>query len=305
MSDDYNAIRTAVKVAESGSFVRASELLHVPTSTVSARVQALERSLGVKLFQRSTRRVRLTEAGQRFLEHARGGCEAFEDAISAATEMAQQPRGLLRIAAPALFANHILPQLLPRFVAKYPDLKMVVTAVNRLPDLVEKGFDVGIGVGPARWASYTRRSLFAFLQGIYASPRLLGRHGHLTKVDELGQLPWLSSQTDSATVTCVLHNGSRSQTIKLVPHVSVSDVSALHGLTAAGLGAALLPEQLCEEDVAAGRLVRVLPGWRTEPVPVSAYYSRRQLEPERVKVFLDYLIEWFTKSVSAQVTSLP
>jgi DNA-binding transcriptional LysR family regulator len=291
---DYNAAYTAVKVAENGSFVRASEQLQLPVSTVSARVQALERSLGVKLFLRSTRRVRLTEAGQNFFEHARRGGEAFEDAVRAATQLAEQPRGLLSVIAPALFARHLLPQLLPRFLTRYPDLSLTVDAVNTLPDLVERGADIGIGVGTARGAGYTRRSLVAFSQAVYASPHFVARWGTPMKLEELTARPLLTVGS-RPTAAWVLANGSRRQEIKIRARVNVSDVSAVYGLTVAGIGAALLPEPMCQEDLASAKLIRLLPGWATPPVQVSAYYPRRLLEPRKVQLFLDYLIEWFAK----------
>src|SRR4051794_32378569 len=130
---DYNAVLTAVKVAQCGGFTRAGELLRVPASTVSARVQTLERTLGVRLFERSTRRVRMTEAGRAFFEHASRGSEALEDAVTAATQLADRPRGVLRVVAPALFARHLLPQILPRFFARYPEITLTFDAVNALP----------------------------------------------------------------------------------------------------------------------------------------------------------------------------
>lgn len=292
---DYNAIYTAVRVADYGSFTRASDVLQVPASTVSARVQELERRLGVKLFQRSTRRVRVTEAGQMFFEHARRGREAFDDAVTAAAQLAQRPRGLLHIVAPTLFARHLLPRLLPRFLAKYPDLKLTFDAVNRLPDLVEHGADVGIGVGPSRRATYIRRSLFSFSQAVYATPHFVARWGNPAKPDDLERVPLISLGTKPIIASWALVNGSQTQKIKVRPQISISDVTAIHGLTLAGIGAALLPEQLCQEDVTAGSLVRLLPDWSTQRVQVSAYYLRRRLEPEKVKVFLDHLIEWFGK----------
>src|SRR4051794_26617154 len=182
---DYNAVLTAVNVARCGSFVRAGELLGCPASTVSARVQTLERSLGVRLFERSTRRVRITEAGRAFFEHAQRGSEAFDDAVTAATQLADRPRGALRVAVPALFARHLLPKMLPRFLAKYPDITLTFDAVNELPDLMAHGADIAIGVGKPRGNAYTRRGLFSFSQGVYANPQLVARCGTPGEPEEL------------------------------------------------------------------------------------------------------------------------
>ncbi|MBN9657879.1 MAG: LysR family transcriptional regulator [Acidobacteria bacterium] len=291
---DYNGLNTAVKVAETGSFVRAAEQLRLPVSTVSARVQALERHLRVRLFHRSTRRVRLTEAGQLFFERARAGSEAFDDAIEAATRLSERPHGLLRVVAPALFARHVLPRLLPRFLDKYPDLTLSFECTNVLPDLVECGADVGIGVGPTRWAAYVRRPLFSFSQAVYASPQFVARWGNPAKPEDLAALPLLSVGTQP-TVSWALVDGSNQRSIEARARVSANDVSAVHGLALSGIGAALLPEQLCEEDLGRGTLVKLLESWGTQPLAVSAYYPRRMLEPGKVKVFLDYLKEWYAK----------
>jgi DNA-binding transcriptional LysR family regulator len=298
MHVDYNAVATAVKVAELNSFTRASELLQTPTSTVSARVQALEATLGTKLFQRSTRRVRLTEAGQLFFEHARRGNEAFEDAVTIAARLADQPHGLLRVVVPSLFARHLLPRILPRFLSKYPDLKLTFATLNVLPDLVDYGADVGIGVGMSRRAAYTRRSLTSFSQALYASPMFVSRRGTPGNPDELARQPLLAVG-DRQAVSWMLVSGARRHAIKCQARVSVSDVSSIHALTLAGLGIALLPEQLCEHDVATGALIKLLPNWSSDRVQVSAYYQRRRLEPRKVKVFLDHLIEWFGKPSAA------
>src|SRR5260370_28478409 len=134
MEMDLSAVHVAWKVAEHASFVRDSEELGLPTTTVSAKVQALERRLGVKLLHRSTRRVSLTEAGEVFFQHAKRGADAFEDAIAAASYLSQRPRGLLRIAAPTLFTQQLLPQLLPRFLMRYPEIRLRVETMNALPD---------------------------------------------------------------------------------------------------------------------------------------------------------------------------
>jgi DNA-binding transcriptional LysR family regulator len=298
MMIDYNALHTALMVAERGGFTRASEALGLPPSTVSARVQALESALGAKLFHRSTRRVQLTEAGRTFFEHARRGNEAFEEAVTAATRLAQSPRGVIRVVAPALFARHLLPQVLPPFLAKYPDLSLTVEVANALPDLVEHRADLGIGVGPSRWAAYTRRTLFWVSQGVYASPRFIARWGSPAKPDELQGQPVLSLATEPAGPSWLLASGSRRRELKVQPRVSVADVSTLHSLALAGIGAALLPQRLCEESVAQGTLVRLLPDWSTHTVPVSAYFLGRKLAPEKVIVFLDFLIEWFARQKS-------
>jgi DNA-binding transcriptional LysR family regulator len=295
---DYNALLTAVKVAECSSFTRAGEMLQTPASTVSARVRALERALGIKLFERSTRRVRVTEAGRAFFEHAYRGSEAFQDAVTAATGLAGRPRGVLRVVAPSLFARHLLPGLLPRFLAKYPDLAVAVDTVNALPDLVAHGADIGIGVGSVQPVAYTRRSLFSFSQAVYASPRLAARLGRPVKPEDLVRWPLLSLQS-APTPSWVLVSGSRRLELALQPKASISDVSAIHDLALAGVGAALLPERLCERDVAAGTLVRLLPGWSTPAAEVAAYFSGRRLLPGKVKVFLEYLVEWFARPPSA------
>lgn len=291
---DYNAVQTAVKVADCGSFTGAGKLMAMPSTTVSARVQALEQTLGVKLFERSTRRVRLTEAGRIFYEHAKRGSEAFDDAVTAATRIAQRPRGLLRVVAPSLFARHLLPGLLPRFLARYPDLTLTFDAVNVLPDLVQHGADIAIAVGRVQRATYTRRALFTFSQCVYASPTLASARDTPAKPEDLASWPLLTIQS-GPEVRWVLTDGSQTQELQFQPKVSMNDVSAIHELTLAGIGAALLPQQLCIEHSAGGNLVRLLPEWNTPPVEVSAYFSGRRLAPGKVQVFLDYLEEWFAR----------
>jgi DNA-binding transcriptional LysR family regulator len=288
---DLNGVRVALKVAEHASFVRASEELGLPTTTVSAKVQSLERSLGMKLFQRSTRRVSLTEAGELFFQHAKRAADAIEDAVATVSYLSERPRGRLRIATPTLFTQQLLPQILPRFFARYPDIRLSVEATNVLPDLIEQGLDLGICVGAPRRGEYSIRALFSVSQGIYTSPLYAGQFGLPETVSGLANHKTLGLGFSRSQIYWDLVSGAKRERAAIDPLAILSDVSAIHSLARAGLGLGLLPLPLCEEDVRTGRLVRVLPAWTTSPVEVFAVYPSRKLLAVKVRVFLDYLCE--------------
>lgn len=290
---DLNAIYVASKVAEHASFVRASKELQTPLTTVSAKVQKLEQSLGVKLFRRSTRRVSITEAGEIFFQHARRGTDAFHDAVAAVSFLAERPKGMLRVAAPLLFTQKLLPQILPRFFQQYPELRLSVETVNTLPDLAKIGADLGIGVGPSRRSGYTLRRLFYFSQAIYASPQFTARFGLPQNVADLAQYELLGLANGRVVIQWELVDNSQTYKLEFDAFVSISDVSAIHSMALAGLGIALLPEQMCKDDLAAGRLIRLLPKVGTPPVSVYVFYPTKALLPVKVKVFADYLAECF------------
>lgn len=291
---DLNDMLFFAEVAERGSFSAASRALGVPKSRLSRRVAELEAQLGVRLLQRTTRRLSLTGVGAQFLQH----CTAVRDEAGAAADLVAQvrsePRGTLRVSCPITLAQTQVGELVPRFMAACPQVRVQMLVTNRAVNLVEEGIDVALRVRPTLEDSATLvvKPLGQSRLELVASPGQLNRQGRPSGPQDLPQLDTVSMSAVDGRMTWRLHGpDGRTHDWTHAPRFVADDLPTLHFAVRGGVGVGTLPEGLCAPDLAAGRLERVLPGWHPPPGLVHAVYaSRRGLTPA-VRRFLDFLGE--------------
>jgi DNA-binding transcriptional LysR family regulator len=283
---DFNEAAVFVKVVDAGSFSAAARLLGVPTSTVSTRVARLERRLGVTLLQRTTRRLSLTDAGSLYYQHAATGLGHMLDAEAAVTESAGEPKGLLRVTAPADIGDALLADIVRQMHRRFPQVGIDLLLVSHYVDLVAEGVDVAIragslkdstliakAVGMARWVPFASPDYLASAPPL-DSPQAL-RHHCCLQFTPLGKESWtLLGRTGSVTVP-------------MAGQVLINDVRVIRALALAGEGVALLPEYLGREDCAEDRLVRVLPEWHAKADPVHIVYPRQRFMAPKLSAFVD------------------
>lgn len=283
---DLNEAAVFVKVVEAGSFSAAARLLGLPTSTVSTRVARLERRLGVTLLQRTTRRLHLTDAGELYYRHASTGLGHMLDAEAAVTESTGEPKGLLRVTAPADIGDHILAKIVNQMRRQCPGVSVEMVLMDRYMDLIGEGVDVAIrmgnlkdstliakNVGIARWAPFASQDYLKSAPKL-ASPKALTRHSCL-QFTPLGKEAWtLSNKHDSVTVP-------------MAGQVMVNDIGVIHSLAMAGEGVALLPLYLCQQECGKDRLVRVLPEWHAKADPLQIVYPHQRFMPPKLRAFVD------------------
>jgi DNA-binding transcriptional LysR family regulator len=287
---DLNEAAVFVKVVQAGSFSAAARLLGLPTSTVSTRVARLERRLGATLLQRTTRRLRLTEAGELYYQHASTGLGHMLDAEAAVTESSGEPKGLLRVTAPADLGDHILAEVIKRLHAAWPQVGIDLVLLDRYVDLVAEGVDIAIRaghlkdstliakqVGIARWAPFAS-PVYLKTAPPLASPQALRQHRCL-QFTPLGKEAW------------TLAGKRGSVTVPLPGQVLVNDVRVIRAMALAGEGVALLPLYLCRRECDAGRLVRVLPDWQAKADPIHLVYPRQRFMPPKLRAFVDLAME--------------
>jgi DNA-binding transcriptional LysR family regulator len=283
---DLNEAAVFVKVVQAGSFSAAARLLGLPTSTVSTRVARLEKRLAVTLLQRTTRRLHLTDAGNLYFQHAATGLGHLLDAEAAVTETAGEPRGLLRVTAPADLGDQILADLIALMQHRCPEVSIDLVLMNRYVDLVAEGVDVAIRtghlkdstliakpVGTVRWVPFASPAYLAAAPPLDA-PQALRRHRCL-QFTPLGKDDW------------TLNNERGSVTVALTGQVLVNDVGVIRTMALAGEGVALLPVHLCQQDCATDRLVRVLPPWQAKADPIHIVYPRQRFMPPKLRAFVD------------------
>jgi DNA-binding transcriptional LysR family regulator len=289
------------RVIETGSFSRAAERVHLPKSTVSRRIAALEQRLGEKLLQRSTRRLTLTEFGSGVLEHARALAAEVDAALSLALYRQQRPTGRLRVSMPNDFAVQALGSMLSSFALDYPEVQLELDLSPRRVDLIAEGFDLAIRMGNLPVDSQlAARRMALFTNGLYASPTFLRTHGEpqlpqalnamhgLMILSRSGEgLPWVLGRDGDRGEA----DGVQSQTAMPAQRTLVNAPDMLLRLACAGVGIAAVADHYAQDHVKRGELLRVLPEWCLPATPCWAVFPERRLMPLRLRLFLDAMAQ--------------
>jgi DNA-binding transcriptional LysR family regulator len=268
-------------VVRAGSFTRAAVELGTSKQAVSDRIQRLEHTLHVRLLERTTRRLRPTEAGSAYAER----CQAIGILIDEANALARQrqlePIGRLRVASPTLFGRRFLVPIVARYLLEYPRVEVDLQLVNRPVDLIADGFDVAIQIGRLKDSPYTMRPLgFGYLYFV-ASPNFLSKFG-IPDVNTLGASRCIGLTTNEVWRV-------NEQLVRIAMVATTNDLESVADLAIAGVGIARLPGALCADAIRDGRLVRLFPESRVSMRPVSALYPERAFLAVRVERFLDVL----------------
>ncbi|MFM0181499.1 LysR family transcriptional regulator [Paraburkholderia aspalathi] len=278
---DFNA------VALHGGFGPASRALDRPKATLSRRVAELEEDLGVRLIERGARRLRLTEEGLALHERTRGLMTEIQEAGEAVASRAPVPRGRLRISAPVVFAHVLLCRIAARFALAYPQVELEIIAEDRVADPVEDGYDLVIRINPPHDEQLVGRRILGDERLVVAAPTLSIPSMPAGEADEL-QVPAVVSIAAHADLLWNMRTEDGVRVIKPMPMLRMSSLLMVREAVLQGVGAALLPRLLVEQDVATGRLVC----WGAEagpPVEIWALYSSRRLLSAKVRAFMDML----------------
>ncbi len=276
------------QVVDAGSFSAAGKALTLPTSTVSRRVARLEDRLGVRLLQRTTRKLSLTDAGRIYYDSGARITEDLAEADRQITEMQSTPRGRLRVTAPLEFGG-IMP-LICGFLAAYPEMKVELELANRTIDLIEEGFDVAIRAGNLPDSSLIAHKLADNDLGLFASPAYLER-GTPKKPEDLRAHDCIFFSPLAPSASWNLRDGRKKVRVPVRGRIAVNHLLAAKQASVAGLGVALLPASFCINEIRDGELRRLLPeACPSEGSTWVVYPSKRHLPP-RVRAFVDYLKE--------------
>ncbi|WP_332776667.1 LysR family transcriptional regulator [Polaromonas sp.] len=291
---DLNDMLYFAEVVERGGFAAAGRSLGLPKSRLSRRVAELEARLGVRLLQRTTRKLSLTEVGEIYLRH----CSAMRDeALAAAEAVAQmqvEPRGTLRITCPVTLAQSTLGYLVPRFLALHPHVKIDMRVTNRVVDLVEEGIDIALRVRPTLddSGSLIVKNLGSSAGHLLASPALLARQGTPEKPEDLARLDTVAmSWVDGRSSWTLIGPEGREFVLQHQPRYVADDLQTLKLAVLAGAGISFLPDSLSAAEQQAQLLVPVLPGWAPKPGVAHAVFPSRRGQVPAVRSFLDFMGE--------------
>lgn len=294
MKNRLNAMRVFAKVVEAKSFSSAADELGMSKSLASRHVSALERSLEVKLLNRSTRRLSLTEAGTIFYEHCARIVREAELAEERVSQTQSEPAGLVKLTAVQPFAvRHVLPAL-PDFYKKYPKIRFELSCSNRALDLGDEGFDLGIRISFDPALSLVARKLAANRSVLCASPAYLEEHGTPRKIDDLREHSCVLFPPLAPRGQWTLRRGKRKHAVRVTGVLETDEMEVVHAAVAAGLGIGILPIYMVGDALRQGLLVPLLRGFQV--VPESAIYlvylPNRTLS-SRVRAVIDFFKERF------------
>jgi DNA-binding transcriptional LysR family regulator len=287
-----DAIAVFVKVVEAGSFSTAARRLGIPKTTVSAKVAGLEKRLGVRLIQRTTRKLRMTEAGERYFHHCAIATREVELGEAALQSAKEKPYGVLRVSAPVDFGRAVLPRIVRAYTTTYPDVSVELIITNRIVDVVEEGVDLAIRwAGSLKDSSLVARRFIETRSNLWASPTYVKALGNPTHPRELDYAAFFAHPV---LKTVILTNGKSDFELQLNGRVGSDDLEVIAALIALGEGIAWLPDFLVKEAVEAGKLVRVLSQWRPKKEQLWTYYfvyaGRRYALP-KVEGFIQTALE--------------
>jgi DNA-binding transcriptional LysR family regulator len=284
---NLNLLQTFYWVAKLEGFTAASRRLALPKSNVSEQIRKLEEHVGVRLIQRTTRRLSLTESGRKLYVHCERVLVEAERAEQAMGEAATEPHGLLRVGIPATFARTFLSPVLPGFCRKYPRIKLEFVIPGGRVDPIENVLDLVIRIGPAEDSSYVIRKLGSIARALYASAGYLERMPMPLTPEDLARHNIITTGRTPEGASWNLRSRMGAQCeAKFVPMVAVPDPTLCNQLAIDGVGIAIVPEFLVRDQPA---LVRILPEWTPPSVDVFALFPQRKLIPLKLRVFLDEL----------------
>lgn len=289
MDIQLNDIALFVEVAKRKNFSHAAEALNMPASTLSRRVSDLEHNIGMKLLNRSTRRIDLTEAGQIYFERCRPIIEEASVAHDQLVDMAAQPKGRLRVSMPSSLAQIFLPAIIRDFRTQYPDIECDFDLNIHPVDPISNPYDLVLRFGQQPDSSLVARQVVLMEHRLYASSQYLKLHGTPRIPSDLTHHECLRPAMSDAFSHWTLHSGDKTERIAVSGRVAANNVGMLSSLANQGMGIApLLHFEPIGHPIANKDLVLVLPEWRLTPVPLFALLPSRMI-PAKTRAFLDFI----------------
>lgn len=290
---DLNDYALFAEIVAHGGFAAAGRALRAPKSTLSRRLAGLEARLGVRLIERSTRRFRVTEVGQAFLERCRAILLEVQQAEAVVSEALGEPHGPVRCSCPLGLVDS-LSETFSGFLQRYPKVRLQVVALDRPVDLIAERIDVALRVRVSldTDAALTLRTLGKSSRILVAAPALAS--ACTGDIAELASLPTLATTDQAGEIVWEFKDADGvARAIRHEPRMTCLDYGALRDAAVAGLGIALLPDHTCREQLAKGELVQVFPGWRVDEGIVHLVFTTRRGLPPAVRAFIDHLAAAF------------
>lgn len=278
-------------VVELNSFARAAERLALSKAMASKHVMHLERHLGARLLNRSSRHVSLTEIGRVYVDQCRDLLDSLDQAEAMVGRTAVSPRGVLKLSAPVWFANPMFTRALAAYRARFAEVSFDIDLSGRAVNLVEEGFDLALRVSLTPSPSLISRPLVEVAFHLVAAPDYLARAGAPLRPADLARHASITYALLASGSEITFDGPHGKEAGRLVSILQTNNETLMHGAARDGMGIALLPAWLCADDLASGRLRRVMAGYRLPPMTVCAVYASRRYLSTKVRSFVDFLAE--------------
>ncbi len=293
---DLNDLRFFAEIVEQGSFTLAAQALGVQTSRLSRRVTALEAELGVRLLNRTTRRISLTDAGKHFLEHCQAIIAHAQAAYEDVEKTRSKPGGVVRLSCPIGMLESGMSRILLGYLERYPDVRLMLDATNRRVDVIEEGLDLALRVRrePLADSELVIRQLGKSNTILVASAGFLAQHPPVSTLEDVSRLPTLAMGNTSERFEWTFYDPEgKAVSAAHKPRLAVDDISMLRMAARAGMGVAEIPRQMVEPDIQDGSLIHVLPGLMSHEVIAHAVYPTRRGMVPAVAALLDTIAREF------------
>ncbi|MBB5193464.1 DNA-binding transcriptional LysR family regulator [Silvimonas terrae] len=291
--DTLMSMKVFCQVASLGSFVAAAERSGLSTAMVSKHIKHLESRLGVRLLNRTTRSLSLTGPGAMYFERCQHAISDLEDAESLLSQSAVNPRGTLKISAPAVFSVNYLAPVLADYYARYPQMRIDLDLSDRVIDLVEEGFDMAVRISASPHPSLVARRLAQINLLFVASPAYLAKHGVPRDASELVDHQCITYTYTNNGAAWVFDGPDGKFSVSINPRLRVNNGEMAVRAALQGLGITVQPTILIQEHIHAGRLVPILLDYPRPPVSVFAVYPSRTFISAKLRTFIDVLVEHF------------
>ncbi len=284
-------VQTFLAVVDFGSYTRAAQYLGISKAMASLHIKALEQALASTLLIRTTRHIALTESGQDLYDEFKGIVANIDTAFDNVLHGRNRVSGKLRISSTAEYAETFVLPILPLFTARYPEVRLSYHFNSSLNDLVAEKLDLVIRLGHLADSGFKGRKLADYGIALVASPDLL-KGVELAQAEDLCRLPWIGNSNLAGPASWTFNHPRRGEVeVRVNPGHESNSATAIRALALAGLGLAVLPEWLVLDDLANGRLVRVLPPYSLAPQPVHVLFPNSAHLPRKSRVFIDFLAE--------------
>lgn len=303
--DKLQAMEVFVRVVETGGITRAADSLRLPKASATTLIQKLEAELGVRLLNRTTRRVSVAPDGAAYYERCLSILAEIRDTEESLSQRHATPSGRLRVDAPTLIARSVIVPALPSFFARYPDIELELGCSERRADLIEEGIDCAIWRGELEDSSLIARRVGQLYFATCAAPAYLAAHGQPVHPDDLARhrcINHFSPRTGKIFDWVFAKGGVRIQAA-LAGHVALDDENSYLAAAEAGLGIAQIPAFIVKEAMEHDRLELVLGDWFPEPVALNVVYPQNRHLSGKIRVFVDWIAELFGEHDGLQLRS--
>ncbi|BAQ77863.1 MULTISPECIES: LysR family transcriptional regulator [Pseudomonas] len=289
--DRFQEMQVFVCVAQEQGFAAAARRLNLSAASVTRAVAALEQRIGTQLLLRTTRRVHLSDAGQRYLEDCRRILAEVQDAEASAAGVHAQPRGQLTLTAPVLFGDLFVTPLLVRYLQRYPQVSVNALLLDRVANMVEEGIDVAVRIGELADSGQHSVRVGEVRRVVCAAPQFLAAHGRPQHPDELRQAPVIAPSSIGQTRNWQFNDNGRVLSVRPEPRLLVSANQAAISAACLGLGLTRVLSYQVADKVAAGQLEIVLEAFELAPLPIHVVYQGGRKAPARVRSFVDFAVQ--------------